>query len=220
VSSHHEEIARIVASINPADTIEAEHQHAVLRWIDSGAELYRRVPPDQPPMHLVSYFVPFDAARDCVLLTAHRKSGLVLPPGGHCEAGELPWQTVERECLEELAISAVAMAGLGSEPLFITVTDTQGSIVRRHTDVSLWFVVELDRTDGQLRPDPAEFDGVHWLSFEELLATPIDVLDPHIHRFARKLCAACSGSGQSTSFYQSGQRRRMDEADVHAPERR
>jgi 8-oxo-dGTP pyrophosphatase MutT (NUDIX family) len=155
-------------------------------------------------MHLVSYFVPLDAASDSVLLTAHRKSGLVLPPGGHCEVGELPWQTVQRECLEELAIPAVAMAGLGPAPLFITVTETQGPIVRRHTDVSLWFVVELDRTDGRLRPDPAEFDGVHWLSFEELLATPIDILDPHIHRFARKLRAARGGWAQPTSFNQSG----------------
>jgi 8-oxo-dGTP diphosphatase len=187
VSAHRDVIARAVASIEPVDALEAEHQAAVLAWIDSGEELYRLVPPDQPPMHLVSYFVPFDPATNSVLLSAHRKSGLVLPPGGHCEVGELPWRTVQRECVEELGIPAVALPWLGTEPLFVTVTETQGSAVRRHTDVSLWHVIEVKRTDQRLRPDPKEFDGVHWLSFGELLGEPIERLDPHMHRFTRKL---------------------------------
>jgi 8-oxo-dGTP pyrophosphatase MutT (NUDIX family) len=187
--SHRVEIARAVASIEPVDALEASHQGAVLAWIESGDELYRLVPPDQPPMHLVSYFVPFAPASDSVLLTAHRKSGLVLPPGGHCEVGELPWRTVQRECVEELGIPAVTLPWLGTQPLFVTVTQTQGSAVRRHTDVSLWHVIEVERADPRLRPDPGEFDGVYWLSFEELLAEPIERLDPHAHRFARKLRA-------------------------------
>lgn len=93
-------------------------------------------------MHLVSYFVPFDPAERALLLAAHRKSGLTLPPGGHCEPGESPWQTVCRECEEELGLPAVALPGIGSVPLFLTVTQTQGSAVRRHTDVSLWYAIE------------------------------------------------------------------------------
>lgn len=187
---HREEIARTVDAIDPVDELEAAHRQAVLEWIESGAQLCRLVPPDQPPMHLVSYFVPCDPAERTVLLTAHRKSGLALPPGGHCEAGELPWQTVRRECEEELGLPAVALPALGAEPLFVTITETQGPAVRKHTDVSLWFVIELSRGDARLRPDPREFDGVRWLSFTELLAEPIESMDPHMHRFARKLVAA------------------------------
>ena len=187
MSADRERIAGIVTSIEPVDALEAEHRGAVLAWIASGDGLYRLAPPDQPPMHLVSYFVPFDAADGSVLLAAHRKSGLVLPPGGHCEAGELPWQTVQRECAEELGVAAVAPGWLGERPLFVTVTVTQGSAVRRHTDVSLWYVIELDRSDGRLRPDPGEFDGVFWFSFDQLVAEPLARLDPHMHRFARKL---------------------------------
>ncbi|MBR7826560.1 NUDIX domain-containing protein [Actinospica sp. MGRD01-02] len=188
--SNREQIARIIASIDPVDAVEQDHRRAALEWIDSGAELYRSVPPDQPPMHLVSYFVPFDTRTGSVLLAAHRKSGLELPPGGHCEAGELPWQTVQRECVEELAVPAAALPGLGTDPLFVTVTQTQGSAVRRHTDVSLWFVIDVDPADARLRPDPGEFDGVRWLSVEQLLAEPIEAFDPHMHRFARKLMSA------------------------------
>jgi 8-oxo-dGTP pyrophosphatase MutT (NUDIX family) len=190
VDAHRGDIAKAVAVIEALDVLEAEHRRAVLEWIESGDELYRLVPPDQPSKHLVSYFVPFDPASGSVLLTAHRKSGLVLPPGGHCEAGELPWQTVERECVEELGIPAAALPWLGTAPLFVTVTETQGSVVRRHTDVSLWHVITVEREDRRLRPDAGEFDGVRWLTFDEVLAEPIERLDPHMHRFARKLRAA------------------------------
>jgi 8-oxo-dGTP diphosphatase len=189
VSLHREEIARTVAVIDPGDALEGEHRRAVLDWIDSGDELYRLAAPDRPPMHLVSYFVPFDPESGSLLLAAHRKSGLILPPGGHCEPGEMPWQTVQRECAEELGISAIALPRLGTRALFVTVTPTQGTAVRRHTDVSLWHVVEAVRGDQRLRPDRREFDGVDWYSLDELLAQPIRRFDPHMHRFTRKLRA-------------------------------
>lgn len=193
VSAHRVEIARVVGRIEPVDELEEAHRGAVLEWIGSGDELYRLVPPDRPPMHLVSYFVPFDPACGSVLVAAHRKSGLDLPPGGHCEVGELPWDTVRRECVEELGIPAIALPRLGTEPLFLTVTETQGSVVRRHTDVSLWHVIEVEREDRRLRPDAGEFDGVRWLSFDELLAEPVERLDPHMHRFVRKLRSRVEG---------------------------
>jgi 8-oxo-dGTP pyrophosphatase MutT (NUDIX family) len=193
VSTNREEIARTVASIVAADALETGHQAAALEWIDSGDQLYRLVPPDHPPMHLVTYFVPFDTAEGSMLLTAHRKSGLDLPPGGHCENGELPWQTVERECREELGVPAIPLPWLGTTPLFVTVTETQGSAVRRHTDVSLWYVVEIELANQQLDPDPGEFDGVRWSSFDALLSGPKERLDPHMHRFVRKLRAASRG---------------------------
>jgi 8-oxo-dGTP diphosphatase len=194
MSTDREDITRTVARIEPADEQEASHRRTVLDWIGSGAELYRRQQPDQPPVHLVSYFVPFDAAAGSVLLAAHRKSGLTLPPGGHCEPGELPWRTAERECREELGVHAVAPAWLGPEPLFVTVTQTQGTTVPRHTDVSLWYVIDVAR-EQPLAPDPGEFGSVTWMPFEQLLAAPLSGLDPHLHRFTRKLRWASRAAG-------------------------
>ena len=186
-------ISRTILALDPLDEIERTHQTAVRDWIGSGAELYRMVSPDTPPMHLVSYFVPFDRETGSVLVAAHRKSGLDLPPGGHCEPGESPWQTVERECAEELGVPAVPADPIGPHPLLLTVTETRGSIVARHTDVSLWYVLDLARTDPALRPDPREFAAVRWLTLEALLAEPIARFDPHMHRFARKLRATLGG---------------------------
>lgn len=185
-----EAVAAAVAGIDPFDRIEREQRAAVLDWIASGAPIYRTAPPDVPPMHLVSYFVPFDARRGELLLAAHRKSGLALPPGGHCEPGETLWETARRECEEELGIPAVALPALGPRPLFVTVTQTSAaSAVRRHTDVSLWFVLDVAADDPRLRPDPREFAGVRWLTAEQALAEDIGGLDPHMHRFTRKLQA-------------------------------
>jgi 8-oxo-dGTP diphosphatase len=101
---------------------------------------------------------------------------------------------VQRECAEELGIPATEVPWLGTRPLFVTVTPTQGPAVARHTDVSLWHVIEVEHGDRRLQPDPRKFDGVHWRSFDELLAEPIKRFDPHIHRFARKLRATGSSS--------------------------
>lgn len=179
-------VINIVEAVEPADDLEAEHRATVLTWLGSGAPMYRTEPPDVPPMHLVSYFVPYDARRTTVLIAAHRKSGLDLPPGGHVEPGESPWLAVERECVEELGIAAEPVVGIGRAPLFVTVTQTLGG-PGRHTDVSLWHVIAADAADPALRPDPREFAAVRWLGLDAVLAEPIEGLDPHMHRFVRKL---------------------------------
>jgi 8-oxo-dGTP diphosphatase len=97
-----EAIRELVTGIRPLDGLEASDQAGTLEWITSGAQLFRTVPPDTPSKHLVSYFVPVDTENRCLLLGDHRKSGLCLPPGGHCEDGEDPRDTVTREAAAEL----------------------------------------------------------------------------------------------------------------------
>ena len=105
----------VLAEIVPADALEREHLEATRAWTGSGAEVYRREAIDVPSTHLVVYFVPLDsggnAAGGQILLVAHRKAGLWLPAGGHVEPGEDPWDTVARECEEELHVPAVPHPG-------------------------------------------------------------------------------------------------------------
>lgn len=186
MDAHRSAISLLVENIDALDQVERDHRAAVLDWISCGAPLYRAGGPDSPPMHLVSYFLPYDARLDEVLLVAHRKAGLDLPPGGHCDPGEMPWHTVQRECAEELGLDAVPVAPVGEQPLFVTATETR-AISNRHTDVSLWHLIAVDRDDPALCPDPGEFTGARWVSLDALLAEPIERLDPHMHRFVRKL---------------------------------
>jgi ADP-ribose pyrophosphatase YjhB (NUDIX family) len=193
--------AELVSEIDPADALEAEHVAGTLEWLASGAPVFRTVPPDTPPRHLVSYFVPFDTASRRVLLGDHVKAGLWLPPGGHCEDGEDPRDTVTREAREELAVEARFHPDFGGgRPFFLTVTPTAGP--RGHTDVSLWFVLDL-RQDEPLTPDPREYHGVRWHGIGGDFTT--GPYDPQMGRFASKIVSVLDGAGLALSEIGRGQ---------------
>ncbi|GAA2757395.1 NUDIX domain-containing protein [Actinopolymorpha rutila] len=180
----------LVEGIRPWDKTERAHRQTTLDWLAGGAPAYRTAKPDVPDPHLVSYFVVLDEARRDLLLVAHRKAGLWLPPGGHVEPDEDPWETVVRECREELHVEAAPsrLPGLpGDRPFFVTVTRTRGA--GPHTDVSLWYVLGLPRSS-IVSYDAAEFAGIRWVRADQVGDEPPDTLDPHLDRFAAKLLAS------------------------------
>ncbi len=174
-------IRDLVEHIEPFDAQEQQTISEVLQWIDGDGELFRETAPER---HLVSYFVLVDQARTSILLVDHRKAGLWLPTGGHVELGEDPHDTVLRELAEELGPRAAMVASVASAPLFVTVGPTRGA--RPHTDVSLWYVVAGD-VNMWLDPDPREFAGHRWSTFDQVLRTDLAELDPAMHRFVHKL---------------------------------
>lgn len=134
------EIRKELLAIDPVDELERDHITDALAWVDSGADLFRISKPDHPPKHLVSYFVLIDG--QYILLVDHKKAELWLPTGGHVESGEHPRETVEREIEEELGITLSLPIG---PPLMVTCTETVGR-TSGHTDVSLWYVVNVPRS--------------------------------------------------------------------------
>ena len=170
--------------MSPLDPREAADQADILGWIGSGQPLFRTASPDGPPKHLVCYFVPVDEAGTSVLLGAHRKAGLWLPPGGHVEDGEDPRQTVLREAEEELGIHATFHPLAGESPFFLTVTPTNET--NAHLDVSLWFLIAVRRSD-ELHPDPREYTEIRWFDLGQDKDWPAATYDPEMSRFAAKL---------------------------------
>lgn len=177
----------LLAGIDPVDEAEGEDIVRAARWIASGDPLYRVRKPDVPATHLVSYVVALDESTGELLLAAHRGAGLWLPTGGHVEPAEDPWHAAIRECREELSVPALPSQVAGDQPFFVSVTDTRGA--GSHVDVSLWYVVAVDRA-AVTSYDEGEFAAVRWLTPAEVLAEPIEGLDPQLHRFAGKLTAA------------------------------
>jgi 8-oxo-dGTP pyrophosphatase MutT (NUDIX family) len=174
----------MVSRLETADDLEARHRHEVLAWLASTDDVYRRVKPAMPLQHLVSYVVPVDPADGSILLVDHINAGLWLPPGGHVEPGEDPADAARREATEELGLTAEGLV-VTEQPLFLTVTGTVG-IDSGHTDVSLWFLLDLGQ--GQpLTPDPGEFTAVRWWSPADLAAADRSRFDPHFFRFLTKL---------------------------------
>lgn len=176
-----DEILDLISGIKPFDGLEQSHIEGAVQWIKSGAELFRIQKPDVPPKHLVSYFVLIDQSAGKLLLIDHIKAQLWLPAGGHAEPGEHPKKTVEREVVEELSIEANFVL---DQPFFLTQAVTVG-LIAGHTDVSLWYVLG-GNSEIPLQYDPGEFNGYKWFAYQEVLDTPIEKLDPHLHRFTRK----------------------------------
>ena len=174
-------IRELVANILPFDEIEREHQHNVLSWIDSGAELCQIEKPATPPKHLVSYFTLLDLEKQMLLLVDHRKALLWLPTGGHVEPSEHPADTAHRELNEELNIK---LPLLQPDPLFLTVTETVGTTAG-HVDVSLWYIYTADAST-RYDYDTDEFNEIRWFPISEL---PLNRSDPHMKRFRQKLIA-------------------------------
>lgn len=178
-SSSQFQLKDLLYSLVPFDAMEKKHIQETLKWIQSGAPLYRIKKPDIPPKHLVSYFVVWDEEAQKILLVDHKKAQLWLPSGGHVEEGEHPRTTVERECLEELCIKAEFWT---ENPIFLTVTPTVG-LTAGHIDVSLWYVLKGD-SSYKLQFDIKEFKAVYWFRLEEI---PFEKSDPHMKRFINKL---------------------------------
>ncbi|MBB3095096.1 8-oxo-dGTP pyrophosphatase MutT (NUDIX family) [Actinoplanes campanulatus] len=180
-------VHELVTRLEPVDNLEGEHRGHVLGWLRRTDDVYRRVKPAEPAKHLVSYVVPVDPADGSVLLVEHRNAGLWLPPGGHVEVGEEPYDTAVRELEEELEVVAKPWA----EPLFLTVTETVG-LDSGHIDVSLWYVAELHRGH-ELRPDAGEFHQARWWTPVEIAAADPAHFDPHLGRFLSKLPTSVRG---------------------------
>ncbi|GIJ24807.1 DNA mismatch repair protein MutT [Micromonospora lutea] len=181
-----DEIYALIDKLQPFDSLEARHRRESLAWLRETDDVFRRVKPRTPSPHLVAYFLLHDDLDGSVLLVDHIKAGLWLPAGGHVEPGEHPAGTVRREVVEELGVPAVFLPQLGERPLFLTVTETVGTLEERHTDVSLWFVLASSR-DQVLTPDPSEFRGIRWWTPQEVRAADPKTLDPHMGRLISKL---------------------------------
>jgi len=170
-------------SITPHDDMEQLHIDDVANWLQGANNIFRIAKPDNPPKHLVSYFVVYDPDAQKLLLVDHITANMWLPSGGHVEIDEHPRETVRREATEELELVA-DFSIIGEAPAFITVTETRGP--GTHTDVSFWYVIAGNSTE-ELNYDTREMRGLKWLKFDEVLAMEDELLDPHMKRFVYKL---------------------------------
>jgi 8-oxo-dGTP pyrophosphatase MutT (NUDIX family) len=174
-------ITALVSGVELTDDLGREHTQDVLSWLAGTDDIFRRAKPVTPSPHLVSYFLLVDRLAGRVLLCDHRLSGLWLPTGGHVEPGEHPLDTVRREAVEELGVTAQPDPEFGERPFFLTMTETVGAPATRHVDVTLWFAL-AGSVGQELHPDPREFIQVRWWTVAELIGAGLDRFEPHLLR--------------------------------------
>lgn len=171
-------IVAAVAALSAFDDVEATHLREIVAWLRSTADVWRRAKPATPERHLAVYCVPVDLAAGRVFLGHHLGARRWLPPGGHVDVGEQPFDAALRECREELS---VVPALYRDAPIFASVETTVGCDV--HTDVTLWFVFD-GSAHGPLSLAESEFDDQRWVSFADVHRLDAQ---PNLGRFIAKL---------------------------------
>ena len=173
----------LVQAVVPFDEREDSDQRWMTDWIDSGSPLFRTARPATPDQHLAVYAALVDEAAGAIMLVDHAKAKAWLMPGGHVDLDEDPRVTVVRELDEELKVDPPFHSRFGSDPFFLTVTETRPPHV--HTDVTMWFVFAADQSQ-EIVPDPAEFSECRWFPLSAPTAW-VGNFDPQMSRFMEKL---------------------------------
>jgi 8-oxo-dGTP pyrophosphatase MutT (NUDIX family) len=96
------------------------------------------------------------------VLHRHKSLGIWAQPGGHIDAGEMPWDAAVRETLEETGLTTRHL--LAVPTCFHLDVHPAGD----HVHLDLRFLLEAE--DVEPTPAPGESQDVTWFSWEEALS--------------------------------------------------
>jgi 8-oxo-dGTP pyrophosphatase MutT (NUDIX family) len=157
----------MIGKICPYDNMEKKAIADTIDWIKNDGNIYRIEKPAYPRKHLSTLFVLVDRRENKVFLVDHKAAEKWIPAGGHVEFKENPVKTVEREAFEELGLFNVTFTS--ETPIMITVDKAgEGNEDTEHTDVNLWFSLEVSSTDTEIKSDDDEFHSAKWFHVGEL----------------------------------------------------
>ncbi|MCL4363040.1 NUDIX domain-containing protein [Candidatus Marsarchaeota archaeon] len=125
---------------------------------------------------IVAGSIIFNAPKDEVLLIKHKKLGVWLPPGGHVEAGEFPYEAAVREAKEETGLDIEL---LGSRAFdysndeaatlvkpFATIYENVPYKDERHIHFDMVYLATSKSGEISLNRD--ESDGIRWFSYNDV----------------------------------------------------
>ncbi|MBA2731143.1 MAG: NUDIX domain-containing protein [Euzebyaceae bacterium] len=171
-------IRREVTALQPGDEREAASRQ---RFLDALQRLPRPFDTDADPVHVTASAIV--VGRAGTVLHRHKRLGIWLQPGGHIDAGELPWDAAVREVAEETGLRATHPP---SGPTLHHVDAHPGP--HNHTHLDLRYLL---RAEGEPRPEPGESQDVRWFGLPEALR----VADPGLVGALRRLAAGNPSGG-------------------------
>ncbi len=139
--------------------------------------------PGQYDPTVTAMIVRYDGGTPRVLLPLHRKYSVRLPPGGHIELDENPWQAIARELheeagyhLDQLEVLQFAQAPtrafntLHPMPLLYHSHAVPGPVKHFHMDACFGFVAYDDPRDGIADGESK----LEWFTADDVAAFPQD----------------------------------------------
>jgi len=178
----HDSAVAVLRSYRSSDGDQRSVREAMLAFLEARPDACER---SCVPGHLTASALVVDASRDTVLLTLHRRLGLWLQLGGHCEPGDAGLvEAALREASEESGIGGLR---IDPEPISLGVHALTCSlgVPTRHLDVR--FLVTAPA--GAEPAISTESLDLGWFAFNEL-PDPLGASMPELVRAAHTRLAA------------------------------
>ena len=151
----------VLAAVAARVPVDERERVSIERFLAEVPTLERPFDEHADPVHITGSAL-IVGTRGIVLLL-HKSLGIWVQPGGHIDAGELPWQAAVREASEE---TGLPIRLLDDPPPLAHVDVHPGP--RGHTHLDLRYVVEGG--DADPNPPPEESQHVAWFDWPEAQA--------------------------------------------------
>ena len=165
--SAEEIVARLRGEIAAQVPVDGRHAASVQRFLAELDRLTRPLDEHADPVHVTASAIV--TGRRGTVLHRHKRLGLWLQPGGHIDAGELPWDAAVREVAEETGLVA-QHPDTGPDLFHVDVHDGG----RGHTHLDLRYL--LAAGDDDPTPPEGESQDVRWFAWDEAIAMADDGL--------------------------------------------
>ena len=140
--------------------VDARERRSIAEFTERFDQLDRPFLEEADPVHVTvsAIVVSDDGLR--VLLHRHKRLGIWLQPGGHIDAGEMPWDAAVREAAEETGLPATL-----ASPDLLHVDVHPGP--RKHTHLDLRYLVHAPRQAP--KPPEGESQEVEWFAWHHAI---------------------------------------------------
>ena len=166
---------QIITQIQSNIPASNESRENVTKWLKSTKDIYRTGPSNAPFRHIVVYCVLIDPIVEKILLLGHKKSGKLLPAGGHVDIGEDPLHTSVRELYEETGVREQSLLShpMSKKLTHLSITKISGELA--HEDVNLYYLFCIDSKCNDINPQKyaphyeEEFTSFDWYDIKTVI---------------------------------------------------
>jgi 8-oxo-dGTP pyrophosphatase MutT (NUDIX family) len=164
----------IRAAVSSRSPVDAREQRSIDTFVAELDRLDRPFEEDADLVHVTASAIVTGPRG--ALLHRHKRLGIWLQPGGHIDAGEMPWDAAAREAVEETGVE-VRFADDAAALIHIDVHPGP----RGHTHLDLRY--HLVAGDVDPAPPAGESQDVRWFGWDEAIA----IADPGLLGALRSL---------------------------------
>ncbi len=150
----------------PYNEQEEKDKAEILRWLDSGLDVYSRA---CSAAHLTASAWVTSPDRRQILMAYHRLYDSWAWLGGHCDGEKDPRQTALREVREESGLQHIRLLSdriYSLEVLTVEGHEKKGEYVSSHLHLNVTYLIEADPGE-PIRPKEDENTAVKWFSAED-----------------------------------------------------